>query len=369
MTRWWARAPHWFRKTLKIAAIAVAALAISMVITIAVTETRCRGTPHLQASKQQPIIDAADRRDEVNSYLTFPEWSIVYGYDDLAGVMRASSESDFGYWQTIRGFWSGLCGVKQEASSRGPVSFDYNSMLYTIGASYTVEMGIKGLYEKTLGRSTAWLRGATRTPEDAYALQVADDYAAFLRQVPWYEFPFGQKLWRFWADTPLWGGNIIRKVERRVALTLEYGAKGMYAQIIKALAGLNPAPLRIRSVVKNLPDGANAANKKIDVVKDLGNGLKVIETPRYQEFTDIVSALAASGGDFVEIAGNASILVTAVAPAGATETPLGRKLFAVPIQARPGSMRLGYDVRVDRLSEFVRALPGAKQELEHVYDY
>ena len=57
-------------------------------------------------------------------------------------------------------------------------------MLYTIGLSFAAEMGLKGLYELTIGRFTAWFRGPKRTPEDEFALAVAEDYAAFLRQTP-----------------------------------------------------------------------------------------------------------------------------------------------------------------------------------------
>lgn len=360
------RVPRRPRRLLMLAGFSLAGLAGILALTVGVTETVCRGSTKPLASSPQPIMDTADRRDEVNSYLTYPEWSIVYGYDDLAGVMRASSESDFGYGRSIAGFWSGLCGVKQEASTRGPISFDYNSMVYTIGASYTLEMGIKGLYEQTIGRVTAFIRGPTRTPEDLFALKAADDYAAFLRQVPWYEFPFGTTLWRFWTETPLWGGNVIRKIERRVALSMEYGVKGVYARGIKALAGLSPAPLRIRSVVR--AKGATVAD--IVTIKDLGQGATLIETPRYKAFTEIIQALATAGGDFVEIAGNSNILVTVVASGGATIEPaLGRLLFSVPIQARPGLMRVGYDVRVDRLSDVIRSLATSRMELDHVYDY
>jgi hypothetical protein len=366
----WARLPQRARAIAKIAGSTLAGLIGLVALTVGITESSCRGTPKASAPVYQAIVEAADRRDEVNSYLTYPEWSIVHAYEDLAGVMRRGSESDFGYLRSIRGFWSGLCGVKREASTRGPISFDYNSMLYTIGVSFTAEMGIKGLYETTIGRSTAWIRGATRTPEDEFALKVADDYAAFLRQVPWYEYPFGQKLWRFWADTPLFGVNVIRKLERRVALTLEYGSKGLYARVIKALAGLSPAPLRIRSVVTTKPDASAAADSRISVIKDLGRGRTLIETPRYRAFTEIIGSMAARGGDFVEIAGNSSILVTVIAPASAAAPPPHtRQLFSVPIQARPGFVRVGYDVTVDKLCDLIRGLAGASLELEHVYDY
>ena len=136
-------------------------------------------------------LEPAHRREEINSYLTYPEWSIVHAYEDLAGVMRQGSESDFAYFASIASYWSSLCNITRLASSRGTISLDYKVMLYTIGLSFAAEMGLKGLYELTIGRFTAWFRGPKRTPEDEFALAVAEDYAAFLRQTPWYEYPFG----------------------------------------------------------------------------------------------------------------------------------------------------------------------------------
>ncbi len=125
-------------------------------------------------------------------------------------------------------------------------------MLYTIGLSFAAEMGLKGLYELTIGRFTAWFRGPKRTPEDEFALAVAEDYAAFLRQTPWYEYPFGSKLAQFWIETPMAYGSAVRKLERRIAISLEYGGKAVYAKLIGLGAAASPAPLTIRSVVKGL---------------------------------------------------------------------------------------------------------------------
>lgn len=370
MRRWWHMLPASLRRGLKIAGYCIVALAAMTAITVAVTEARCRGTPAAKAAAYQPVLEPAYRRDEVNSYLTYPEWAIVHAYEDLAGVMRGGSESDFGYLRSITGFWSSLCQVKRKAAVHGPISFDTNSTLYTIGVSFTAEMGLKGLYESTIGQATAWLRGAKRTPEDDFAQTVADDYAAFLRQVPWYEYPFGGKLWRFWAETPMTGGNIVRKLERRVASTLEYGSKGLYAKVIKMLAGLSPAPLRLRSVVRHKSPADGSADPRIITIKSLDTGAVIIETPRYREFTDILRGLAARGSDVIEIAGNANILVTVIAPTRLdAEPPMARQLFAVPLQARPGFVRVGYDIKVEHLTAFIRGLAGTPIELEHVYDY
>jgi hypothetical protein len=234
-------------------ALGVLALLVLVIVvmgaTIGLTETLCRGPTVLSGlttdAEWHSVLSPEERRNEVDSYITYPEWAIVYAYDDFAAVTRRGSESDFHYLDSIRSFWTSLCAVKRVAPQHGQVTIDYNAMLYIIGPSFTAEMGAKGLYEKTIGALSAWVRGPTRTPEDEFALKVADDYAHFLRQTPWFAYPFFDTLKRFWTEDPLTGGNPIRKVERRLGLSLEYAFKAVYAKAIGALAGFSPADLRI----------------------------------------------------------------------------------------------------------------------------
>ena len=109
-----------------------------------------------------------------------------------------------------------------------------------------------------------------------------DDYAAFLHQTPWYEYPFGKRLAEFWQTTPFGATHLIRRIERRVALTLEYGVKAVYARGMAVLAGTSPAPLRIRSIVT----GERLADVPgVLIISQLPDGATIIETPRYAAFT------------------------------------------------------------------------------------
>jgi hypothetical protein len=310
------------------------------------------------------------RRAEGDSFLTFPEWYIVYAYDDLAGITRQSSESGFDYIQSIRGFWTSLCGSTQTAGSIGPVTLDQRITNYIIGVSFTAEMALKGLYERTIGALTVLARGSERTPEDEFALRLLDDYAAFLRQTPWYRYPFGPELVKFWEETPLTGGNAVRKIERRIALTLEYAGKAVYAQAIGWLAGYSPADLQIMSVVDGLDDTDVAADARIRKVVALGGGFVLIETPRYQAFTDIARRLGERGRNLSEIAGNHRILVTVLAgeqaPVDATSA---NEIFSISIQSRPGWRRIGLDVEVTQLTRMISGVERQAAVFEHVYDY
>jgi hypothetical protein len=362
--------PPWAVKLGKWLLAGFAAIVMLVAIPVVWTEAGCRGTRVAEAAPFKSVLGPAERRDEINTYLTYPEWSIVHAYEDFAGVTREGSESDFAYLRSVGNYWTSLCNLTRLGTSRGDIAFDYKLMLYTIGVSFAAEMGIKGAYESTIGRVTAWLRGPRRTPEDEFALAVADEYAAFLRQTPWYEFPFATRLGQLWTQTPPWGGNVVRTIERRLGLSLEYAGKAVYARLIAIGAGASgPVALQIRSVVKGLDASDVAADSRIAVVRTLKDGASVIETPRYRAFTEVLAGLAARGRTIVEIAGNDDVLVTVLAPQGKVADKLGRPLFEVPIQTRPGWRRIGLDVKVGALTSVLRQLRDEGLELEHVYDY
>lgn len=354
------------------ALLGAAAVVVATAIPILRIETRCIVAPAASnAAGQQSLLKPEERRDEINSYLTYPEWSIVHAYEDLAAVSRRGSESDYDYFRAIGDYWRSLCYIARLSSSRGTISGEYKVMLYVIGVSFAAEMGIKGAWEQTVGRVTAWLRGPAKTPEDEFAQTLADDYAAFLRQTPWYDFPFGARLTQFWRETPLLGGNPIRKLERRLALTLEWGSKALYASVIRAGAGATmPAALRLRSVVADLHDSDIAADPRITRVRAEDNSATVIETDRYRTFTEIIQGLAERGRTFREIAGNQRIMITIHAPDDFAEVIPGTKtLLKVPVRAKPGWQRHALDVDVGNLTRLVITLRERKLVLEHIYDY
>lgn len=358
--------PRRFR-WIKRALICIVILIVAALTPVIWVETSCYAGR--QASDDfQSKLSAEYRRDEVNSYLTYPEWSIVHAYEDLAAVTQRGSESDFGYWSRISSYWNSLCSVAWRASSEGQVSGQYRTMLHIIGVSFSAEMAVKGLYERTIGAVTAWLRGEEKTSEDLFALQVADDYAAFLKQTPWYEFPFMQKLSEFWSQTPFGTSNWLRAIERRIALTLEYGGKALYAQGIGALAAAAPAELRIRSIVGG---GYPVGIDELQIVERIEGGtLTVIETPRYAAFTEIVKKLAAVNISFTEIAGNDDIMIALIEPAqSALELAGTVELFTVPIDKRPDYRRRMVSVPVAQLSATIRQIEASNAELEHIYDY
>jgi hypothetical protein len=311
-------------------------------------------------------------RRESDSYLSFSEWHIVYAYEDLAGVLRTGDESDFAYGRQIAGFWRSLCRLNAVVSAREGAGVDTKIMLYTIGWSFTAELALKGAYETTMGRLFEWIRGVVKTEEDVFAARDIAAYAGFLRQTPWYEYPFRSRLAAFWREAPLWGPRWPRKLERRAAFTVEYGVKAIYGAVIgyASATALGASDLEIKTVVIGLEPADLVRHPRLRIVRDLGASRTLIVTPRYQAYTDLLIDLARQGRDVAEIAGNHRILVTVLVPPGPVPALPGTlPLFEVPLQSRGHRRRVGLDVAVEHLAATVRALERAGATVEHVYDY
>lgn len=357
------RALRWLKRI----GIAVAVIVVLCAIPVLWIETQCMGILPKEQQNYRAILPQEDRRNQIDTYLTYPEWSIVHAYEDFAGVARQRGESAFRYFDSIAGYWRSLCSLSATASAKGDISGEIKTMLYVIGISFTGEMGVKGAYEKTVGKLTEWIRGSRPTPEDLFAQKVNDDYAVFLRQTPWYEFPFGKTLAQFWRETSWPTPSIIRSLERRIALSMEYGVKAGYAWLIAQGAALSPAKRTIRSVVGS---GDTLPGAEVKIIEQRPDGTIVIETPRYRALTQVLLTLMERDRRIVEIAGNDEIFVTVLTKDGAARAAGGaHELIAVPIQAKPGFTRRGYSVRLENLPAFVQALRQAGGEFEHAYDY
>src|SRR5262245_44012917 len=94
---------------------------------------------------------------------------------------------------------------------------------------------------------------------------MARDYSAFLRQTPWYAYPFTREAGKLW-DAPIDG--FVRGWERRLGIGFEFLAKAAYGKVLGgAVAATGAAQLVIRSVVSGVDESVLA---KMDNVKVVG---------------------------------------------------------------------------------------------------
>ena len=85
-------------------------------------------------------------------------------------------------------------------------------------------------------------RAPSKTPQDKAVAAMAADYAAFLRQTPWYEYPFRAR-----------GRNAVGRAGRRLrfadgsgvsASALEFMAKAAYAKVLAGAVAATGAGAR-----------------------------------------------------------------------------------------------------------------------------
>lgn len=365
---------RWLLRTLALIAILIL---LAIVVPVAAIELGCR--PDTAATSAAApavgnlpaIAEKNYRRNELNTYFTFPEWYIVYSFEDFGRFLDDASESGFSYTSQISGFWKSFCTINWLAAGRGDVPLETKVMVYVIGVSFSAEYALKGAYENTIGRLTEWIRGSQRTPQDVYARKVLQDYGAFLYTVPWFKFPFGEKLSGLFAIAEP-TTSTIRTWERKFALGAEYVVKIGYAWLIqKGLdASGDEVPRDIMFVVKTLSPGTLAREPRIKVVRALNADWQLVQVPRYKDFTDILNGLLNEGHAVAEIAGNRNILVTLVAPDTAKLSIGGTtELFSLPLDGKPGFRRVGLDVKIPDLVSVSRALKAAGVSIEHFYDY
>jgi hypothetical protein len=363
----------WLRRILIVVAILIA---LPVLVPLAYIEGTCRPASVAAASGAPavslPAIDEAGyRRKENNTFFTFPEWYIVYSFEDFGRFLDRSSESHFNYLGHIFGFWRSFCTINRAVPPTGESLADVKTMIYVIGISYSAEYAIKGFYENTVGRVFEWIRGETRTPQDEYARAVLQDYAAFLYTIPWYKYPFRDKLDGLMAitkPTP----SPLRTWERDFALGTEYYLKAGYASLIqKALdAGGDDEPRDIMFAVATLPPEVLAKEPRLKPIRTLTPQWQLVQAPRYKDLTDILQGLLDQGFSIAEIAGNHEILITVIAPdAAKLDIKDTSELFSLELDARPGFRRAGLKARIDRLVDINRDLKARSVSIEHFYDY
>src|SRR5207237_5294407 len=210
-----------------------------------------------------------------------------------------------------------------------------------------------------------------RTPQDDYARAVLQDYAAFLYTIPWYKYPFREKLDGFMAisvPTP----SKARTIERGFALGSEYFIKIGYAALIQKLldASSDDEPRDIMFVVATLPPDVLTKEPRIKPIRTLSPQWQLVQTPRYKDFTEIVLGLLDRGIPLAEIAGNREIMVTVIAPnAAKLDVRDATELFSLDLDAKPGFRRAGLNARIDRLVDINRELKARGASIEHFYDY
>jgi len=377
------RQPSHVRKILRrvllplLASVTVLALVAVIGFTIHCRRTQLLFSPTREALRHpaQAAGVANYARPEVDTFYTYPEWYIVWSYQSKADFQRNHLPSGYSYFGDIDQFWQAYCCVY--SATRVNYSFPTGDhiMLTVIGSSFSVEYALKGLYEETFGRLSEWTSDHQPVAEDLYAAQVAESYAAFVHIRPFYEFSFAHALRGLWSNTPFRTAHLVRTIERRTWLTLDYSVEAVYCELIElathATYGFEDTTT---AVWVEFPASGNtlvsSPMKSVTIFRDLGNNQAIVEVPRYQEFTTAALNLLHEGVRFRQIAGNELIIISAISPVPWTNsTPSLQLLLAQPLLTVPGNTRNVLLCHVAELHIVVPMLEHQGLRIEHIYDY
>ena len=321
-----------------------------------------------------PDIGKKNLRPVEDSYFSYPEWYIVWSYEERAQYLPNNLPSGFPYFASIGQYWKSYCFICGLTQSRHQFNFGSHLSSFVLGGSFTLEYAIRGAYEQTIGRISERTSSHQLVEEDAYAARVAREYADFVCVRPFYEFHFAHALKQLWKETPLWGKHPIRKWERKFILSVDYGIEAIYAHAMLFASHVTYGTESDETYtgIENAPEALFRDFPRIKNVKQLGPQSFVVSIPRYQEFTDRAVELAMRDVHFVQVAGNDEIMVTVVVPSGWTyDLPAGdgTLLFTENVLTQPGVKRIVLECRVRALSSLLRHFDCAGIKIEHIYDY
>jgi hypothetical protein len=327
----------------------------------------------LFAADSETLTPAADVRPPDQTFLTYPEWYLVFSPAEYADYVSAKPPGNFPFMGHVGQFWASYAAVYTEIKDRFAFNTGYHVMVMVIGTSTTVEYAFRAAYEKVIGRLSELTSSDAFTEEDRLAAEVARDYVDFLNTAPWYDYDFGRQLRRLWTETGYWGDNNIRKWERKYALTTEYALKYVYAGLIKRGTQANYAAPSLETLVvaDSAPPAVLQRFPDISVRDTFDDGSVLLSLPRYDPFKTRAQALAVAGVEFTEIAGNSGdILLSTIVGADRPDWPPGvRVLFEQEVMTVPGTSRVGLVVPVTGLAATLRFMNAQGLPVEHVFDY
>jgi hypothetical protein len=325
-----------------------------------------------------PDIGDKNRRPVEDTYFSYPEWYIVWSYEERAQYLPKNLPSGFPYFSSIGQYWKSYCFICGLTQSRHQFNFGDHLSSFVLGGSFALEYSIRGAYEQTIGRLSEWSSSHELVEEDAYAARVAREYADFVYIRPFYEFHFAHALAQLWKETPLWSKHATRKWERKFILSVDYGIEAVYAEAMQLASHLayGAESDETYTWIESAPETLFRDFPRIKVhqekTKEVSRQSYVAIIPRYQEFTDLAVKLTERDVHFVQIAGNDEIMVTVVVPSGWTyDVPAGdgTLLFTENVLTQPGAKRIALECRVRALPTLIRHFTSAGIKIEHIYDY
>lgn len=319
---------------------------------------------------KNPLTPKEHLRPADQTFLTYPEWFLVHSPKEEADYLEQHTSTTFPFIGHLEQLWRSYDLVYKQIKNHFEFNSGYHVMILVISISTTVEYGLKSLYEKCIGRLTLPDKNI-RVAEDELNAKFTRDYVNFILQVPWYEYDFIKQFKLLWFETPVFGKNFLRKIERRYFLSTELLVKAFYGYLIKlGTKSAYETPLLNTVIITN--SAPEIQNEKVKILTKIDNEKYVLSLPRYADFNIALNELAKELYSFKEITGNtSSILLTVLVPKDLTlpDDKQYKIIFSQPILTKKELTRVAVCVLIKDLSLVLRKLQDQNILIEHIYDF
>jgi hypothetical protein len=309
-------------------------------------------------------------RDEGQSFLTVPEWYLVFNPKEYADYLqKGKNPSNFPFYASIDEYWTLYDRSMKLVSSSYANNEEYNTMLQVIGISITLEYTAKMLYENTVGRLFSLFANETISDEEKVIIEAQRAYSDFIYDKAWYEFSFMPWLKEVWGVSNTAESNWLRKIERTLFFTVEFTFKSGYAALIEWAAKTSyEEPVTDIYLLITSKDSLKTSSN-IKIIKEEGDK-KIIGIARWGAFTKTILEICNAEIEITEIGGNDEILVSIITT-GNENMDLNNDalLYSSKIVTDPKRERKVYLLPVNQLLSFVRDAKRKSIEVEHVFDY
>jgi hypothetical protein len=317
------------------------------------------------------LAPAIQIRPGDQTFLTFPEWYLVFGPAEQADYFEHDTATTFPFLVQVDQLWASYGIAYRQVRNNYPFNGGYHLMIAVISVSSTVEFDLKEAYETVIGRLTD--TGTTQTDEDRFYAKYMHDYVRDIGTEGWFLFDFKTRLRMLWTETSWTGPHMLRKWERKYFLTTELVFKIVYAKLIEwaTRATYDPSVEDTEIVVDRLPAGLDLRIPGLKVLHTYPDGSAMILIPREQPFTPESVEIAAEGLQIREVAGhNSAILLSAFVPIDWQESSSNFKVvFTQTVPTKPGIKRIAVATPIPHLTETLRDLTGQHATVEHVFDF
>ena len=151
---------------------------------------------------KNPQTPAKDMRPADQTFLTFPEWYLVFSPEEQANYFKTNTASTFPYMSHTAQIWQSYKIVNAQIKDNFPPNPGYHFMIWVIGTSASAEYSVKAWYETVIGRITD--THEVITEEDKFNAQYTQDYVDFIKDHPWYEFDFKKRFGQLFSTSFFW---------------------------------------------------------------------------------------------------------------------------------------------------------------------